>query len=77
MTTFNPSRQAYRAAIGVAFGAAFLLLWMIPAVGVIGAEENPADLMYVAVFAVGFVGVLVTRLANTTHPSRPSWRSSA
>ena len=62
MKPFDPSRQAYRAAIGVAFVAAFLLLWMIPAVGVIGAEGNPADLMYIAVFTVGLVGVLVTRL---------------
>src|SRR3712207_2936337 len=43
---------AYRFAVGVAFAAAFLLAWMNLAVGLIGSEDNLANLMYVGVLAV-------------------------
>jgi len=52
---------AYRAAVGVALASAFVLVWMNLAVGVIGAEDNPANLMYGGVLAVGFVGAAVAR----------------
>lgn len=47
---------AYRAASGVALAAALLLVWINLAVGVIGTEDDPANLMYAAVLAVGIVG---------------------
>ncbi len=56
------NRTAYRAAIGVACGAAFILVWLIGAVGVIGAEGDSADLMYIGVLAVGFIGAIIARL---------------
>jgi hypothetical protein len=52
---------AYRAAIGVAFAAAFLLAFANLAVGVIGSEDNPANLMYIGVLAVGIVGAIIAR----------------
>jgi hypothetical protein len=52
---------AYRAAVGVALAAAFLLAWVNLAVGVIGSEDNPANLMYVAVLAVGIIGAIIAR----------------
>ena len=52
---------AFRAAVGVALAAAFLLLWVNGAVGIIGSEDNPANLMYGGVLAVGFVGALIAR----------------
>lgn len=52
---------AYRAAVGVAVAAALLLVWMNLAVGIIGNEENPANLMYIGVLAVGIIGTLVAR----------------
>ena len=52
---------AYRAAVGVAVSAALLLVWMNLAVGTIGNEENPANLMYVGVLAVGIIGALNAR----------------
>lgn len=51
----------YRAAVGVAVVAAFLLFWMNLAVGLIGSEDNPANLMYDGVLAVGIVGAIVAR----------------
>jgi hypothetical protein len=50
---------AYRAAVGVAVVAAFILIWINLAVGIIGSEDNPANLMYGGVLAVGILGALV------------------
>ena len=52
----------YRAAVAVALGAGLFLVWAILAVGAIGAEGDPADLMYVGVLAMGIVGALIVRL---------------
>jgi hypothetical protein len=53
---------AYRVAIGVAVAAACILVWMNLAVGLIGSEHEPANLMYVGVLAVGIVGAIAARL---------------
>lgn len=55
----------YRFAVGVAFLAAFLILWVNLAVGIIGEPDDPANLMYVGVLAVGFIGAIIARF----HPS--------
>jgi hypothetical protein len=52
---------AYRAAVGVAVVAAFLLIWINLAVGIIGSEDNPANLMYGGVLTVGIIGALIAR----------------
>jgi hypothetical protein len=52
---------AYRAAVGVAVVAAFILIWINLAVGIIGSEGNPANLMYGGVLAVGILGALIVR----------------
>jgi peptidoglycan/LPS O-acetylase OafA/YrhL len=54
--------SAYRAAVGVAVAAAFILVWMNLAVGIIGTEDNPANLMYIAVLTVGLMGAIIARL---------------
>jgi hypothetical protein len=53
--------NAYRAAVGVALAAAFILIWMNLAVGIIGNEDNPANLMYGGVLAVGIIGAVIAR----------------
>jgi hypothetical protein len=52
---------AQRAGAGLALAAAFLLIWVNGAVGIIGSERNDANLMYGAVLAAGVVGALVAR----------------
>jgi hypothetical protein len=54
---------AYRAATGVALTAAFLLVWVDAAVGIIGdGDEGLASATYVGgVLAVGFIGALIAR----------------
>jgi len=54
--------RAYRAAIGVALAAAFLLVWINGAVGIIGNEDNPVKLMYFGVLGVGIIGAFIARL---------------
>ena len=51
----------YRAAVGVAVAAAFILVWINLAVGIIGSEDNPANLMYGGVLAVGIIGAIIAR----------------
>jgi hypothetical protein len=52
---------AYRFAVGVALAAAFILVWLNLAVGVIGTEDDLATLMYVGVLAVGIIGAIIAR----------------
>ena len=55
------SRTAYRTAVAVAVGAALFLVLGIGALGVIGAEGDRADLMYLGVLGTGILGALVAR----------------
>lgn len=55
------ANTAYRTAFGVGLLGAFLLFWVNAAVGIIGNEGQPANLLYGAVFLVGLIGALVSR----------------
>lgn len=52
----------YRSAIGLALGAAFILVWLSLGVGIIGRDGDPANLMYFGVLAVGITGAVMARL---------------
>jgi hypothetical protein len=52
---------AYRAAAGLALAAALILVWVNGAVGIIGSEDNPANLLYGGVLAVGIIGAGIAR----------------
>ena len=52
-------RLAYRAGVLVAVGTSFLITWSNLAVGIIGNEENPLNLVYAGVIAVAVLGSLV------------------
>ena len=54
--------DSYRFATILALATAFILVWLIGAVGVIGVEGDPFDLMYFGVLAVGFIGAIAARL---------------
>lgn len=59
-TRMTPNKT-YRAAVAVALAAAFILVWMNGAVGIIGSEDNAANLMFFGVLAVGVVGAVIAR----------------
>ena len=52
---------AYKTGVGLALAAAFLLVWVNGAVGIIGNEDNDANLMFYGVLAVGLIGALMAR----------------
>nr|WP_274425968.1 hypothetical protein [Chelativorans sp. YIM 93263] len=55
------NNNAYRAGVGVALAATFLLIWINAAVGIIGSEDNPANLMFGGVLAVGIIAAVLAR----------------
>lgn len=59
LMTRQAADLAYRAAAGLALAAAFILIWANLAVGIIGSENNPANLLYGGVILVGAVGTII------------------
>lgn len=57
----TPERMAYQVALGIAVVTALLSAWINLAVGIIGSEDNPANLVYAGVLAIGAVGAVVAR----------------
>lgn len=53
--------HTYLAAVAIALATAFVLVWANLAVGLIGSEDEPANLLYYGVLAVGIVGALLAR----------------
>jgi hypothetical protein len=51
----------YRTALGVALATAFFLVWSNLAVGIIGSENNPANLMYFGIVLILIVGTFIAR----------------
>lgn len=53
--------NGYRGGVAIALAAAFLLIWINGAVGIIGDEDNPLNLLYIGVIAIAFGGMAVAR----------------
>src|SRR3989344_407899 len=53
--------RTYRIAFGVGLLGVFLLGWISGAVGIIGSENQPVNLMYWAIPAVLLIGSLISR----------------
>ncbi len=51
----------YRLATGLAVAAGLLLVWVNLAVGLVGSEDNPVNLLYGLVLAVALIGSIVAR----------------
>ena len=56
------SQPAYLAGLAIAVGASLVTIWVSLAVGIIGAEGNPANLIYAAVILVAAGGAALARL---------------
>lgn len=52
---------AYRTGAALTTLGLFLLVWVNLAVGIIGSEDNPANLLVAGVIAIGIGGAIVTR----------------
>jgi len=62
LVTMKVASHAYRIATGMALTAGLILIWINGAVGLIGNEDNPANLMYAGVLVVGVIGAVIARL---------------
>jgi hypothetical protein len=51
----------YRGGAAIALAAAFLLVWINLAVGIIGNEDNPLNLVFFGVIAIALAGSIVAR----------------
>lgn len=60
--TTKTGNRSYRSATGIALAAGFLLVWVNGAVGLIGSEDNPANMMYAGVLLAGIIGAAIARL---------------
>ncbi len=54
--------NTYVVAFGIAVATAFLTIWINLAVGIIGGDDHPANLLFFAVLAVGLIGALLALL---------------
>jgi hypothetical protein len=57
----SSASTAYRAAVGVALLAGFLQTWVNLAVGIIGAEDHPANMMFHGVTGLAIAGCWIAR----------------
>lgn len=55
-------KSSYRAAMTLAIATALFLIWGALAMGILGAEGDSADRMYLGVLAVGIIGAVIARL---------------
>lgn len=60
-------KPVYKLAVGLALATPLLLAWMIGAVGVLGREGDPADWMYIGVFAVGIICAVAARTRKPAY----------
>lgn len=62
LVTRKSDQLVYRLAVGVALLTALFLVWSNLAVGIIGSEDDPINLLYFGVLAVAAIGALIARL---------------
>jgi hypothetical protein len=59
LTVRSSRNPAYRAGVGLALLASFLLVWVNGAVGMIGNEDNPYNLLFFVAIAVALAGAVI------------------
>jgi hypothetical protein len=62
LATRISGNTAYRAGVGVAIVTAFLTVWVNLAVGMLGSENNPANLLFGGVLLVALLGAVIAKL---------------
>ena len=61
LITRSKSNIAYRFAVGIALGTGFIIIWANGAVGIIGSEENPVNLVYYVLLLIGLIASFAVR----------------
>ena len=60
-TVHRTSSHYYRGGVALALAAAFLIIWANGAVGMIGDEGDPANLMFAGVLGIALLGSVLAR----------------
>ncbi|MCB0035852.1 MAG: hypothetical protein KDE51_17595 [Anaerolineales bacterium] len=55
------NKTMYGAAVGLTLVTGLALIWLSLGVGIIGADGDPANVMYFGVLAVGLIGAFIAR----------------
>lgn len=63
LTVWLSSSLAYRAGVAAALGGTFLTIWINLAVGIVGSEDNPVNLIFFGVLLVGFLAVAIAQFS--------------
>ncbi len=61
LITRTSGELVYRIATGFALFTGLFLIWVNAAVGIIGSESNPINLLYFGVIFVGMIGAIIAR----------------
>jgi hypothetical protein len=69
----GPQSFSYRLGVGIAVAAAIFVVVTTGAVGIVGSEDNDANLLYLGVLAFALIGAAITRF----HPRPMTWVLSA
>ncbi len=61
LLTRKAINKTYRAGVAVGLFAGLFLIWVNLAVGIIGSEDNPVNIIYFGVIGIGIVGAVMSR----------------
>ena len=64
LITRKSGELAYRVAVGFTILTGLFLVWANLAVGMIGSEDNPVNLMYFGVLGIGIIGAFKARFQS-------------
>ncbi len=61
LNKYQPGNLTYKVAVALALITAFILVWVNLAVGIIGSEDNNANLMFLCLLILGLIGAFKSR----------------
>lgn len=61
LITRKIKNSTYKLAVGLGLLTGFLVIWVNLAVGIIGDEDNPVNVLYFGVLFFGFIGSIVSQ----------------
>lgn len=61
VTVRTTKSLAYRSAVGLSLAASFMIVWANGAVGMIGNEDNPYNMLFLGVIALALLGCIAAR----------------
>jgi hypothetical protein len=61
LAVWSSGKWSYRAAVALALATGFLTIWVNLAVGIVGNEDNPVNIVFLVVVALAIAGSIVAR----------------